>query len=109
MLALPMLIDRNVSWRAWFRSAGLKLDRDVVGTSFIDANLLLEAAITGQGIGLGRMSVTRSDILAGKLVRLSDHSLRASYCHYAVHPIASESNPALVAFRDWLVEEVGRI
>jgi LysR family glycine cleavage system transcriptional activator len=91
MLALPPLIDRNVSWRAWFRSAGLKLDRDIVGTSFTDANLLLEAAVAGQGIALGGMSVTRSDILAGKLVRLSDHSLRVSYCHYAVHPIASES------------------
>jgi LysR family glycine cleavage system transcriptional activator len=26
-----------------------------------------------------------------------------------VYPIASESNPALVAFRDWLIEEVRRI
>jgi LysR family glycine cleavage system transcriptional activator len=54
------------------------------------------------------MSVTRSDILAGKLVRLSEHSLRVSYCHYAVHPISSESNPDLVAFRDWLIEEARR-
>src|SRR6267142_6902532 len=53
----------------------------------------------GQGIALGRLSVARSDILAGKLVRLSEHSLRVAYCHYAVYPIASESNPALVAFR----------
>jgi LysR family transcriptional regulator, glycine cleavage system transcriptional activator len=108
MLALPLLIDRNVSWRAWFRSAGLKLDRDIVGTSFTDANSLMEAAVTGQGIALGRMSVTRSDILAGKLVRLSEHSLRASYRHYAVHPISSESTPGLLAFRDWLVEEARR-
>jgi LysR family glycine cleavage system transcriptional activator len=108
MLALPLLIDRNVPWRAWCRSAGLKLDRDIVGTSFTDANSLLEAAIRGQGIALGRMSVTRSDILAVKLVRLSDHALRVSYCHYAVHPISSESNSALVAFRGWLVEEARR-
>jgi LysR family glycine cleavage system transcriptional activator len=27
---------------------------------------------------------------------------------YAVYPITSESNPALVAFRDWLIEEVRR-
>jgi DNA-binding transcriptional LysR family regulator len=65
-------------------------------------------AVTGQGIALGRMSVTRSDILAGKLVRLSAHSLRVSYCHYAVYPMSSESNPALVAFRDWLIEEARR-
>jgi LysR family transcriptional regulator, glycine cleavage system transcriptional activator len=69
-------------------------------TSFTDANALMEAAVAGQGIALGRLSVTRSDILAGRLVRLSEHSLRVSYCHYAVYPIASEANPALVAFRD---------
>jgi len=66
------------------------------------------AAVMGQGIALGRLSVTRSDILAGKLVCLSEHRLRVAYCHYAVYPIASESNPALVAFRDWLVEEARR-
>ena len=108
MLSEPLLIDRNLSWRAWFRSAGLKLDRDIIGTSFTDTNALMEAAVTGQGIALGRLSFTRSDILAGKLVRLSEHSLRVAYCHYAVYPISSESNPALVAFRDWLVEEARR-
>jgi len=108
MLSQPLLIDRNLSWHAWFKSAGLKHDRDIAGTSFTDTNALMEAAVTGQGIALGRLSVTGSDILAGKLVRLSEHSLRVAYCHYAVYPIASESNPALAAFRDWLVEEARR-
>jgi LysR family glycine cleavage system transcriptional activator len=108
MLTLPLLIDRNLSWYAWFKSAGLKLDRDITGTSFTDTNALMEAAVTGQGIALGRMSVARSDLLSGRLVRLSDHSLRVSYCHYAVYPLASEKNPALAAFRDWLIEEAAR-
>ncbi len=108
MLSQPLLIDRNLSWHAWFKSAGLKLNRDIAGISFTDTNALMEAAVMGQGIALGRLSFTRSDILAGKLVRLSEHSLRVAYCHYAVYPIASESNPALVAFRDWLVEEARR-
>jgi LysR family transcriptional regulator, glycine cleavage system transcriptional activator len=108
MLSMPLLIDRNLSWRAWFKSAGLKLDRDVTGTSFTDTNALMEAAVTGQGIALGRLSVSRSDILSGRLVRLSEHSLRVSHCHYVVHPIASESNAALVALREWLIEEARR-
>jgi LysR family glycine cleavage system transcriptional activator len=108
MLLEPLLIDRNLSWRAWFKSAGLKLDREIAGTSFTDTNALMEAAVAGQGIALGRLSFTRSDILAGKLVRLSEHGLRVSYCHYAVYPISSESNPSLVAFRDWLIEEARR-
>jgi LysR family transcriptional regulator, glycine cleavage system transcriptional activator len=108
MLSQPLLIDRNLSWHAWFKSAGVKLGRDITGTSFTDTNALMEAAVMGQGIALGRLSFTQSDILAGKLVRLSEHSLRVVYSHYAVHPIASESNPALVTFRDWLVEEARR-
>jgi LysR family transcriptional regulator, glycine cleavage system transcriptional activator len=109
MLSQPILIDRNLSWRAWFKTAGVTLDRDIVGTSFTDTNALMEAAVMGQGIALGRLSVTRSDILAGKLVRLSEQSLPISLCHYAVYPIASESDPALVVFRDWLIEEARRI
>jgi LysR family glycine cleavage system transcriptional activator len=108
MLSEPLLIDRNLSWRAWFKSTGLKLDREIAGPSFTDTNALMEAAVAGQGIALGRLSFTRSDILAGKLVRLSEHSLRVSYCHYAVYPISSESNPSLMAFRDWLIEEARR-
>jgi LysR family glycine cleavage system transcriptional activator len=108
MLSQPLLIDRNLSWQAWFKSAGLKLDRDIAGTSFTDTNALMEAAVMAQGIALGRRSFTQSDILAGRLVRLSDHSLRVAYCHYAVYPIASESNPALLTFRDWLMEEARR-
>jgi LysR family transcriptional regulator, glycine cleavage system transcriptional activator len=69
----------------------------------------MQAALAGQGIALGRLSVTRPDILAGKLIRLSEHSLPVSYCHYVVYPIAAQSNQALMAFRDWLTEEARRI
>ena len=108
MLSMPLLIDRHLSWHAWFKSAGVTLDRDVTGTSFTDTNALMEAAVTGQGIALGRLSFTRSDIMTGRLVRLSEHALRVAYCHYAVYPAASQSNPALMAFRDWLIEEARR-
>ena len=56
MLSEPLLIDRNSSLRTWFKSAGLKLDRDIVGTSFTDTNALMEAAVTGHGIALGPVS-----------------------------------------------------
>jgi LysR family glycine cleavage system transcriptional activator len=81
MLSEPLLIDRNLSWHAWFKSAGL-----------------MEAAVAGQGIALGRLSFTRSDILAGKLVRLSQHSLHVSYCHYAVYPDLFGVQPSLGGF-----------
>src|SRR5258708_18656777 len=63
MLSQPLLIDRNLSWRAWFRSAGLKLDRDIAGTSFTDTNPLMGAPLTVHGISLGHLSFPPSSIL----------------------------------------------
>jgi hypothetical protein len=48
------LIDRNLSWHAWFKSAGAKLDRDIAGTFFTDTNAD-GSCVTGQGIALGRL------------------------------------------------------
>src|SRR5260221_13629738 len=105
MLSERLLIGRNVSWRAGVRSAGVTLHRDIAGTSFTDTNALMVAAVAGQGIALGRLSLTRSDILAGKIDRLSEHSLRAFLCPYAVYPISSMSNPSMDVFWFWLFYE----
>jgi LysR family glycine cleavage system transcriptional activator len=75
---------------------------------FTDANPLMGAAVTGEGIALERRSVTRSDIPAGRLVRLFEHS----FARFLL-PLCGLSDlfgvqPALVAFRDWLIEEARR-
>jgi LysR family glycine cleavage system transcriptional activator len=71
-----------------------------------------ERADGGRGDGTGDCAgapvvhtIGHSGGEAGSPVRTQPAS---SYCHYAVYPMASESNPALVAFRDWLVEETRR-
>jgi hypothetical protein len=74
----------------------------------ITARVVRVAAPSASSARLLCCSRNASDILAGKLVRLFEHSLRVSYCHYAVYPISSESNPALVAFRDWPIEQARR-
>jgi LysR family transcriptional regulator, glycine cleavage system transcriptional activator len=101
----PLLIDRNLSWHTWFKSVGVRVDRRIAGNSFVDANLLIEAAVAGQGVALARLSVVQSDLLTGKLIRLSDHRFPLSLSHYAVYPASSHANPAVAAFRDWLLEE----
>src|SRR5207245_8333339 len=69
------------------------------------------AATLPEGKPLGRLIQSRAFlrsavyILAGKLVCLSEHSLRVAYCHYAVYPMASESTPAMVPLRHCLVEQ----
>ena len=75
MLSMPLLIDRNLVMADLIQVCRFELDRDAAGTSFTDTNALMESAVTGQVIALGRLSVTFRH-LAGKLIRLSEHSLR---------------------------------
>ncbi|MFB6449084.1 LysR substrate-binding domain-containing protein [Bradyrhizobium tunisiense] len=100
-----LLVDPNVPWSAWFGSLGLQVDRKIIGNSFWDANLLLEAAIAGQGLALARRSAVRADLLAGRLVRLSDHSYRLPLSHFLVYPPSLSANAAAMVFRDWMLAE----
>lgn len=107
-LDLPLLLDRNIPWPLWFRGAGVKLDRRIVGTSFTDANLLLEAACAGQGIALARASVASPDLSSGRLIQLSSHRYKLPLSHFVVYPTSAEVDDSVMAFRDWLLDEAKR-
>ncbi|RYX94934.1 MAG: transcriptional regulator GcvA [Bradyrhizobiaceae bacterium] len=101
----PLLLDRNIPWSLWFRAAGLKVNRRILGTSFIDANLLMDAACAGQGIALVRASVAAPDLNSGRLVQLSSLRYKLPLSHYVVYPPSAEADDRVMAFRDWLLEE----
>lgn len=105
LLGLPLLRDSNLPWAGWFKLVGIHLREDVRGTSFTDANLLIQAAISGQGIALARKSIAAEEIAAGTLVKLFDSALRTNYSHFIVYPEESEKIRKVVVFRDWLLNE----
>jgi len=96
-------------WDTWFEDIGVPESvygpavRD--GTRFPDSNMALQAAFEGHGVALARSAPVWDDITSGRLVRLFDVT-----CPY-LHPINflclqdKADRPAIVAFRDWLLEE----
>lgn len=105
LLKMPLLRDTNLPWSYWFEAVGVTVRREIRGTSFTDANLLLEAAVSGQGIALARKSICAPELASGRLVRLFQQTFRTAYSHFIVYPPAKERNANVVAFRDWLLEE----
>jgi LysR family glycine cleavage system transcriptional activator len=105
LLNLPLLHDANLPWKFWFKKLGLHVNEDVRGTSFSDANLLLEATISGQGIALARGSIVADEISSGRLIKLFDYSYPTPYSHFIVYPERSEKIRKVTVFRDWLLEE----
>jgi len=91
-------------WSQWFERFGGQLPARFVAT-FDDSENLHRAAAEGLGIALGRMTLARPLIEAGRLLTLFDARLKAEYAHYLVYPPRSRNHAGLAAFRDWLLQE----
>ena len=91
-------------WSQWFEHFGGTLPGRFVAT-FDDSENLHRAAAEGMGIALGRMTLARPLIEAGRLLPLFDARLKAEYAHYLVYPSRSRNHAGLAAFREWLLQE----
>jgi len=100
----PLLGAPGGRWSEWFAKFGGTPPKRYVA-NFDDSETLHRAAAEGLGIALGRMTLTRPMVEAGRLEALFDFCLKSEYAHYLVYPPRSEGHSGLAAFRDWLLEE----
>jgi len=90
-------------WAMWFAAAGLTGVDTARGPGFDDSGLLIQAAIEGLGVALGRSVLVKGDLDAGRLVRPFDVALAAEFAYYLVYPPDLESAPKIETFRTWLL------
>lgn len=103
----PLLGDPGERWSSWFERFGGSAPRRFVA-NFSDSETVHRAALEGIGIALGRMTMARPLIDAGRLVALTPKRLRAEYSHWFVQPPRSEKHPGVQVFRAWILSEVAR-
>ncbi len=98
----------KVDWDAWFEAAGL--DAPVTaGTHFSQADHAVNAALSGGGAMLGRISMTERHINEGRLVMPFDLSLWSNAKYRFVCPDGTETRPQVARFMAWVMEEVAAI
>lgn len=112
LLGVPLLHEdgpeRDAScpeWSAWLRANGVDLRVGEPGMRFNQSSLVLDAAMAGQGVGLGKLRLVEADLAAGRLVSPfgSPQPVEFSY-YFAATP--SKARLARVSlFRDWLLAE----
>ena len=98
--ALPLLRSPLEPWAPWFSAAGLAWPEPASGPRFADLGLLIEAAVSGQGVALARPTLARHALDGGALVPLSALSAEPAH-HYYLLPVAQGHRPARL-FADWL-------
>ena len=71
---------------------------------FEQFTLVLQAAIASLGIALVPHVLVRPELESGTLISLFDLRLKTDKGYYLVYPVGRDRLPALVDFRDWLLE-----
>ncbi|HMR30392.1 MAG TPA: transcriptional regulator GcvA [Geminicoccaceae bacterium] len=97
-----------LTWAAWAGHLGQPDLRADDGLRLSDSMMLMEAAVSGLGVAIGRTSLAAGHLAAGRLVRPFAITKPADYAYYVVAPEGSETRPRIRAFVDWLMEEVRR-
>jgi len=102
-----LLHDANYEcWRDWLELAGIDDIEANRGTVIDDTNVLIQAAIDGQGIALGSTTFVEDLIESGRLVKPFDITLVNEFAYYVVCPEVHLKNPAVRAFKEWLLSLV---
>ncbi len=93
------------SWRDYFAGLGLDGRAVRIDQMFDRADLMLQAAVSGMGIGLGRTLLIEQDVEAGFLRPVGPPILSRA-ATWLVCPTPFAGTPKFQRLRDWLLSEV---
>lgn len=94
------------TWRTWLDAAGYPNVNAEHGLRINNSAAVLQAAIDGQGLALGRSVMLRDDLTAGRLVRPFGETPRPlAFAYYIVHRPEVAELAKIKAFRDWLLAQ----
>jgi LysR family transcriptional regulator, glycine cleavage system transcriptional activator len=94
-------------WQVWLTAAGLPSSIAARrGLSFDQSFMVVQAAVDGLGVALGRSRFVEADIAAGRLVVPFDLVLPADAGFYIVAPEDTADTPKIALLRDWLLASV---
>jgi LysR family transcriptional regulator, regulator of gene expression of beta-lactamase len=96
-------------WPCWFEAAGLPLPVRPAGEVVFDGNpMAMQAVLDGVGIAVEQLAYVGDALAAGRLVAPFPIVAHKSESWFLEYRPERREEPALVAFRDWLLGEAER-
>lgn len=99
--------DTAPDWSTWLEAAGVRDIDATHGPGLSPWSMVIQAAIDGQGVALGRSVIVEADLADGRLVKPFALTIPVDYAYYIVCPETAAERPKVAAFREWIMEEAG--
>lgn len=106
LAGVPLLRTPIEPWVPWFRAAGLDWPEPASGPRLVDLGLTLEAAVSGQGVALGRPTLARHWLRGGALQPLFDVRARPAQAYHLLPHAGTGPAPRFAA---WLRDTCARV
>jgi LysR family glycine cleavage system transcriptional activator len=92
-------------WHAWLRAEGLSYRPSRGGFRLNQSSLVLDAAVAGQGLGLGKIRLAEAEIRSGRLVCPLGSPQAVGYSYFFVTSTHKARLMRVDLFRNWLLAE----
>jgi len=92
-------------WAMWLATAGVDDVDASRGMFFSQGEMVIEAAIEGQGIALGASVMVAGAIESGRLVQPFETRLPVRLSFHLITTRQKWGNPKISAFRRWILDE----
>ena len=98
-------VPQPCDWAAWADASGVLLDT-MHGPRFSQADHALDAAMSGAGVVLGRVSLATRALESGRLVAPFELGLITKAKFRFVCQNGNEGRPNVLAFKNWVFQEI---
>jgi LysR family glycine cleavage system transcriptional activator len=95
-------------WALWLRAMQIEHIKPAGALHFSDYDQMMNAAVRGQGVALGRFPLTAGLIKERKLVAPFSHSMASPMGYHLLRSEASARKPEVDEFVAWLLDEAAR-
>ena len=93
-------------WNMWLTTMGYPETSTRSGIYFAQPEMIIQAAIEGQGIALVATIFAEKDISEGRLVQPFGMTMPIDFSYYLVTTNSRTNLPRVIAFRQWLLQQI---
>ncbi len=97
-----------MGWKEWLDAVGVDNIDASRGPGFTHSHLVMQAAICGEGVALGRGALVADALAKGELVAPFEVKIPCDYKYYLVSTKTASDQPKIRAFSSWLMKEADK-
>jgi len=99
-------LDPAAQWHRWAEEHAVAAINTAIGPRYSSSDILIDMAMSGQGVALVSEILAARDIAHGRLVQILPQSVDLGEYFWLVTPPSRRSNPNVITFINWLTNKI---